>query len=149
MGDTSPAVMARMIRCSKYFGGRQQIQVTDMERLAISGGNGAFRQLVADYRGNPKELQVGVAVKVDHRNGETEGAKLLVVGQMMLPEVSTTVFWPEAMKEGTVSFDDLDISVFSFVNGTMETKWNTEIPWKITVQDDGGRKFSLTKGQHQ
>ena len=140
--------MAKMIACKKFFNHHKPIDNTDKERLAIAGGNGAYRQLVRDYGGNPEELNVGVSVNINHEEGMVGGASLLVVGKVKMAPINTRDFWPDAPVPGTVQFDNFDASVFVGGHSYMESVWTADVPWRIRIKEQDGSMVTLLKAQH-
>ena len=85
--------MSRLNDCKRIFRHHRPLQEADMARLAVAGGNGAYRRLIDDYGEDPNNLHLGVSVQVDHRIGSVTISYMPLVGKWKVSGVNTKDFW--------------------------------------------------------
>ena len=119
--------MTNFIECARLFKHHQPIPLEAMARLAIGGTNGAFRQLVVNYNGDPNNPTVGVGVTVN-TTGDILGSHML-------------------------TFDEFDLSVFKETNGLLTSQWlgseENLIPWKVVMKNQSGQVKVVRKSSYE
>ena len=131
-----------IVSSDRVFKNRDPFTEEELRRLIITGGNGAYRELIGEAGLDPKNnIYLGAVIEANIR-GNITGARTVKCGTIPSITLSAEEIWG---KEGKVTIDMHDASLYEEPNGMLTSNWTMNIPWRAKLKVDGKWK-SVKKG---
>jgi hypothetical protein len=130
---------------TRVFKKKEPLTEEDMKRLLITGGSGAFREIIREGGQDPAaQVYMGTVVHCNSQ-GVILGSRLVKCGTIHGQTLNGEEIWEGCRFPTKIIVEDHEASLYEDPNGMLTSNWTMNIPWKVKVKIEGKWK-SVKKG---